>query len=251
MPTLRDCLFRAIRPPSKGGRILVSMFSLLLATVALAVPPLDQKTVEITRSKTNNLDFVPPKPGSYELFNIMAAPDGQVLDIEGRHKSLAQFTGGKVTLLSFIYSHCSDPKGCPFAYVIFHNLKNRLEREPNFRDKVRLVSLSFDPIRDTPEMLKLYAGDNASPGQGVEWDFLTTASYKDLIPILDNYGQDVSVDLDLATQKPRGTLSHVLKVFLIDRNHMVREIYTTSYLQPDMLYNDIVTLLMENGSTLN
>ncbi len=250
MLILRNWLFKADRPPLGGGFLLFLLPVLFLMDIASAAPP-SSGPKAIDPAPPINQEVVPPKPGSYELFNIMNAPDGRVLDTEGRNRRLSEFTGGKVTLLSFIYSHCSDPDGCPFAYVIFHNLKSRLEHEARFRDKVRLVSLSFDPKRDTPEILKLYAGDNAQSRKGVEWDFLTTASYNDLIPILDDYGQDVSLDLDPVTQKPLGTLNHVLKVFLIDQNHEVREIYTTAYLKPDMVYNDIVTLLMEHGFTLD
>lgn len=249
MQTLRDCLLKASHPPSGGCFFLLFMLQFCLVYAASAAPP-PQKTTAAVTADSNSMEFEPPKPGSYELFHIMTAANGKVLDINNRSKNLSQFTGGKVTLLSFIYSSCADPNGCPYAYVVFHNLKNRLEREPKLHGKVRLVSLSFDPKRDTPEMLKLYAGDNALPNQPVQWDFLTTRSYRDLMPILDDFGQDVFVEVDPATQKPLGTLSHVLKVFLIDQDHVVREVYTTIYLQPEMVYNDILTLLLEQGLTL-
>lgn len=190
-------------------------------------------------------EFKPPAPGSYELMHIMKAPGGKVLDLYGVGRDLSDFTGGKITLLSFIYSSCADPAGCPYAYIVFHSLQNRLEHDPRYAGKVRLLSLSFDPARDTPEMLRLYAGDNAKPGRPVEWTFLTTASVRDLLPILDDYGQDVYLEKDPATGKWLGTFSHVLKVFLIDQHHEVREIYMTAFLTPDMVYNDILTLLME------
>lgn len=193
------------------------------------------------------MDFVPPAPGSYQLQRIMRAADGRVLDTGGRVHDLSGFTGGKVTLLSFIYSSCADPGGCPYAYMVFHQLQSRLERDPRLAGQVRLVSLSFDPVRDTPEVLALYAGANARGGRPVEWAFLTTGSVKDLLPILDGFGQDVFLDIDPASGEHLGTYSHVLKVFLIDRDRMVREIYTTAYLMPDMVYNDIVTLLLEAG----
>lgn len=199
----------------------------------------------IETQQTATLDYVPPEPGTYELFEIMRAADGAVLDVDGHPRRLDRYTGGKVTLLSFIYSTCADPSGCPYAYMVFHALKNRIEKDPRLRGKVRLVNLSFDPKRDTPEVLKLYAGDHALPDQPVEWDFLTTASIDQLLPILDDFGQDVFIQLDPATGKPLGSFSHVLKVFLIDRDHVVREVYTTVYLQPDVLYNDILTLILE------
>jgi hypothetical protein len=39
----------------------------------------------------------------------------------------------------------------------------------------------------------------------------------------------------------------VLKVFLIDRAGFVREIYTSTFLHPRTVLNDIETLLMEEG----
>ncbi|MHB1076809.1 SCO family protein [Thiobacillus sp.] len=205
---------------------------------------------QITEQAGVVMDFKPSPPGSYKLYDIKTAPDGKVLDIDGKARSLSEFTGDKITLLSFIYSSCADPSGCPFAYLVFHNLQNRLERHPEFKGSIRLVSLSFDPRRDTPEVLRLYAGDSGNADRDVEWDFLTTASLHDLIPVLDAYGQDVYIDVDPVTKKPLSTLSHVLKVFLIDRNHVIREIYTTAYLSPDVVYNDILTLLMEEGIKL-
>lgn len=196
------------------------------------------------------MEFVPPAPGTYELQRIMRAADGRVLDTEGGAHDLSRFTGGKVTLLSFIYSSCADPGGCPYAYMVFHQLQSRLERDPRLAGQVRLVSLSFDPVRDTPEVLALYAGDNARGGRPVEWAFLTTGSVKALLPILDGFGQDVYLDINPATGAHLGTYSHVLKVFLIDRGRMVREVYTTAYLMPEMVYNDIVTLLLEAGHKL-
>ena len=39
----------------------------------------------------------------------------------------------------------------------------------------------------------------------------------------------------------------MLKLFLIDRRGQVREIYTTAFLQPEVMLNDILTLLIEDG----
>jgi hypothetical protein len=62
--------------------------------------------------------------------------------------------------------------------------------------------------------------------------------------VLDDLGQDVSVELD-RNGKPTRTLHHMLKVFLIDARGKVREIYTLAYLQPEVMLNDIRTLALE------
>lgn len=193
------------------------------------------------------MDFVPPVAGSYKLERIQQATDGAVLDANGRRRRLSEFTHGRVTLLAFMYSSCADPNGCPYALTVMHLVKNELEKLPQTRGRVRFVSLSFDPTRDTPQVMALYGSDGSGAKQHVVWDFLTTRSIRELLPILDGFGQDVGVDIDKPTGKPAGTYSHVLKVFLIDRQGAVREIYTTAYLLPVMVLNDIKTLLMEDG----
>lgn len=219
-------------PACLSGGVFFLLLALLQAPAAAAPAP---------------LEFKAPAPATYALQRIMPAADGRVLDTAGRASDLSRHTGDKITLLSFIYSSCADAAGCPYAYMVFHQLQSRLEQDPRAAGQVRLVSLSFDPARDTPDVLALYAGEHARPGRAVEWAFLTTASVAQLLPILDGFGQDVFLDLDPASGKHLGTYSHVLKVFLIDRTRTVREIYTTAYLMPEMVYNDIVTLLREAG----
>jgi protein SCO1 len=192
-----------------------------------------------------NLDFTPPAPGTYQLQHIMPVPDGTVLDVDGADQSLRAFTRDKITLLSFIYTSCADPQGCPRAYQTFDELKKYIVARPEFADKIRLVSLSFDPLRDTPEMMQHYAGSHLRGKQGLDWFFLTTASAAALEPLVDGFGQDVQVVVDEQTGRTSQELSHVLKVFLIDRQGDVREIYTTSFLLPQVVMNDIETLLLE------
>jgi len=190
------------------------------------------------------LGFVPPAPGTYRLQHIMAAPDGAAQDSDGSLHRLSEFTTGKVTLFSFIYTYCTDARGCPLAYETLHGLKKTIEGAPALRDKVRFVSMSFDPEYDTPAVMRSYGGQDARDRRGLRWHFLTARSGKELAPILDGFGQDVSVAGQLPGQRVP-ILSHMLKVYLIDRNGSVREIYSTSFLHPEILLNDIRTLLME------
>jgi cytochrome oxidase Cu insertion factor (SCO1/SenC/PrrC family) len=188
------------------------------------------------------MDFVPPPAGSYALHAIMPAPDGTVLDPDGRRLPLSHFTAGKITLLGFIYTSCADARGCPLAYQVFHTVRHRVAEDATLRDRVRLVSLSFDPARDTPAVMRHYA--TGAPPNGVEWAFLTTERPRSLVPLLDGFGQDVRIEVD-AHGRPAGPLAHVLKVFLLDPHATVREIYTTAYLFPEVIMNDIKTLQLE------
>ena len=192
------------------------------------------------------LEFVPPAPGSYELHRIMPAPEGRVLDVDGRATRLSRYLRDRITLLGFIYTTCADPDGCPLAYRVFDALKEAIADAPHLHGKVRFVTLSFDPARDTPETMRRYAGSRVVEGDGgLRWYFLTTRSARELLPLVEGFGQDVQYAVDRSTGRPVRQLSHVLKVFLIDRAGDVREIYTSTFLHPRAIIGDIKTLLME------
>jgi len=188
-------------------------------------------------------DFVPPAPGTYALPPIQDAADGWVLDGSWWPRRLAGYTHGSLTLLSFVYTYCTDPIGCPLAYETFAELQDRLRADPLLRGRVRLVSLSFDPSHDTPAQMKLYGGARARDPL-VPWAFLTTYSVRWLTPILDGFGQDVEVELD-AQGRPTRTLAHMLKVFLIDERGRVREVYSAAFLHPEVMLNDLRTLALD------
>jgi len=188
-------------------------------------------------------DFVPPPAGSYELPVIDKAPNGRVLDSDGRRFRFSRFTHGRVTLVSFIYTYCVDPVGCPLAYQTMAQLRERLAR-PELARATRFVSLSFDPVNDTPDAMRAYGGKYADPASPLQWFFLTTRSVEDLAPLTEGFGQDVAVQVDEAG-KPTRLYNHMLKVFLIDARGRVREIYSPAFLVPQMMLNDIETLVLE------
>ncbi len=197
------------------------------------------------------LEYVPPAPGTYELPPIGPAADGAVVDADGTPRRLFAYLGDRYALLSFIYTHCTESQGCPLATGILAMVKEALASDPELAKRVRLISLSFDPDRDTPAAMREYAKvgrlDDSDGCRPIRcWSFLTTASRADLEPILEGYGQSILREVD-ARGLPTGNLSHVLKVFLIDRRRRVRNIYSTSFLHPTVAINDLKTLWMEDG----
>jgi cytochrome oxidase Cu insertion factor (SCO1/SenC/PrrC family) len=192
------------------------------------------------------LEFEPPAPGSYVLHRIMRAPEGRVVGLSGKVEPLSRYTRGAITLLGFIYTTCADPDGCPLAYRVFDALNKEIQETPRLWGKVRFVTLSFDPARDTPAAMRDYAGSRAvDKGAGLRWYFLTTRSARELEPLVEGFGQDVVTTIDRSSGKPRRELSHVLKVFLIDPAGDVREIYSSNFLHPRIVLADIETLLLE------
>ena len=198
----------------------------------------------------NQLTFDAPVPGSYTLASYKPASNGNVIDADGLNKSLHDIYDDKIVLLNFMYSTCADINGCPLATAVFHKIKNILDKDPVIGKQVSMISLSFDPENDSPDVMKLY-GDGTDSGS-VDWKFLTTNSVKDLDPILDKYSQRIIKEYD---EKGNyiGSISHILRVFLIDKDKKIRSIYSVSFLHSDVLINDIKTLLhpeSQNGTVV-
>jgi cytochrome oxidase Cu insertion factor (SCO1/SenC/PrrC family) len=62
--------------------------------------------------------------------------------------------------------------------------------------------------------------------------------------VLDDYGQDALRLLD-PSGSPSALIRHVLKVFLVDAQGSVRNIYSAEFLRADLLLADVRTLLLE------
>ncbi len=184
-------------------------------------------------------NFVPPVPGSYELPAVKRVAGFVLKDSTGRAVDTARVTAGKVAVVSFIYTACPERLGCPLASLALQDLQGRLKDERLYRDVV-LLSISFDPGRDSPAQLAKYAlVYGADPAF---WRFMTAPSTRVLEDMLESYGQDRAPVYD-SRGRFTGRYSHVLKVFLLDRDGYIRNIYSAGFLVPDLVVNDIKTVL--------
>jgi len=182
-----------------------------------------------------------PPPGSYVLNRIQPAPSARLLNAEGKTVELDSATRGAVTALGFFYGQCSDPQGCPIAWATFEAARVEASVDPLLETRLRLVFVSLDPERDPPSVVRLL---QEGEGQGaIPWLFLTGPSAGELAPLLAALGQDIGYETDAAGRRT-GVVNHLLKVFLIDPEGYVREIYTTAFLTPENLLNDARTLAL-------
>jgi len=215
------------------------MFGLLSLAAAAGA------AVDPDKAAAPRMEFVPPSPGSYTLQKIQRVADAALLDSAGHSVRLSALTQRKITLLTFFYTYCADPLGCPFAHTTLAELRDRVRGDRSLTGRVRFVSVSLDPTHDTPAVIASYSKEFTIDPQ-FDWRFLTAHGVPELLPVLDDFGQDVSVELDENGRATR-TLHHMLKMFLIDAGGEVREIYTLSFLQPQVMFNDIKTLALESG----
>jgi cytochrome oxidase Cu insertion factor (SCO1/SenC/PrrC family) len=196
--------------------------------------------------RTSDHDYDPPGPGTYALPVVKPAADGGVLDSRGRPMRLRELTRGCVTVMSFIYTRCAAPKACPYATGVLMQLHQLSAEDQALAKGMRLVSMSFDPGTDSPERMAAYAAVADGQSCAAQWHFLTTRSQAELQPILDAYGQ--AVDKKKNPLDPTGPLNHMLRVFLIDHEGNIRNIYSADTLDPRLVLADVRTLLMEAAS---
>jgi cytochrome oxidase Cu insertion factor (SCO1/SenC/PrrC family) len=191
----------------------------------------------------SDYDYDPPVPGSYALPVIKMAPDGAIIDSAGQALNLRELTYGRITVLSFIYTRCAAPKACPYATGVLYDLNALSAQDKTLANNLRLVSLSFDPDYDTPQRLATYSEGMHEQKPGCEWRFATAKSQEALDSILSGYGQ--AVDKRSNANDPQGPLYHILRVFLIDREARIRNIYSSATLDPRLVLADVKTLLLE------
>jgi protein SCO1/2 len=133
-----------------------------------------------------------------------AMPDFELTDQAGQAVSLAALKG-KVVAVTFIYSRCPLPDYCPRMVENFKALRQRFEPRMN-RDLV-LLTISFDPRYDTPEVLMKYASAQRAGGPG--WHFLT-GDPKRIERVCNAFGIQYWAE--------EGLITHSLQTAVIDRD---------------------------------
>lgn len=129
------------------------------------------------------------------------APDFTLVDHNGERFSLRSLRG-KTTVLDFIYTHCPGP--CPALTGLHVDVQRALS--PELRETTHFVSVSIDPARDTPEVLRAYAAQRGIDLEG--WTLLTGGG-EDIAAILESYAVGSMVQAD-------GSVDHQILTYLID-----------------------------------
>jgi len=161
----------------------------------------------------------------------------QLLNQDSTQVEFPDIAKNKIMVIGFIYTHCPDI--CPMTTHNMHMLQDQLKKGK--MDNVEFVSLSFDPERDTPSILKKYAdirGINLD-----NWSFLT-GDQKDIKKILKEF--DVNAFLGDSTVLDNGIVNYYLihtdRISLVDQDGYLRKNYPGSQVNIDELINDINNL---------
>lgn len=162
------------------------------------------------------------------------APDFTLTNQDGKKISLKGFRG-KALAITFIYARCPLPDYCIRMSTNFSDLALQLNNNAELKDKIRLLSISFDPENDTPAKLRSYGLGYMGKGAtdlGV-WQ-LAVGDDKQIRAIADFYGLRYEVDQNDKTQ-----INHSLRTAVIAPDGKVTKIFAGNEWTPDGLLGEL------------
>ena len=143
---------------------------------------------------------------------------------------------GKVLIVSFIFTTCNGT--CPATTHRMSQVQQELKaRGLGKDDRVRLLSITLDPVRDTPDVLTAYM--RLYDVDAMNWSFLTGPP--------DQVAKTIKAWGMWVRPAANGQLDHPARVFLVDSRGRIREIYNLSFLKPAWVVEDVELLLQEDG----
>lgn len=164
------------------------------------------------------------------LPKIKLAPEFTLTNQDGKRLAVKDLRG-KVLAITFIYASCTDT--CPLLTAKMVGLQNQLGAA--LGSQVKFVSITVDPERDTPEVLKRYAEVHKANPDG--WAFLTgtTAEIRDVAKRYGIYYKKM----------PGGDVDHTFLTSLVDQSGTLRVQYMGVQFKSEEMLRDLQSLVRE------
>jgi len=214
----------------KARLVLVSNDAYLDQVLKIGQAPLETPPAE-----------APAASSGFELLNPGdAVPEVTLVDQDGRKRPFSSFKGRTVAL-TFIYTRCPMPTFCPLMDRNFAAVQRMLKQDPSLADArrgVHLVSISFDPLTDTPPVLKKHAQTlDADPKT---WTFLT-GDRDEVDKFASRFGVSVARSLSDARD-----ITHNLRTAIIDPSGKLVKVYTGNEWTPEQLVADLKPVVLNH-----
>jgi protein SCO1 len=132
------------------------------------------------------------------------APDATLTDQNGQPLTVSAWRDAAV-VITFIYIRCPLPQFCPLMDRGFAEIQRVARDDEQLRGRVRLLSVSFDPLHDTPEALTAHAATVGA--DAALWRFATAAP-----AIVDRFAAAFGVNV---IRESDGTITHNLRTAVI------------------------------------
>jgi protein SCO1 len=159
------------------------------------------------------------------------AVDFSLQNVDGRNVTLKD-TDGMARLVYFYYATCPDV--CQPTTYLLSQVQDELKKKGSFGKNTAILSITFDPERDTTEKLKDFAKLYHADLNG--WYFLRGD---------EKYSLDLTAKWEIGVQKqPNGDIAHTNIIFLVDKKGQIRHYYNANQLDldKDVIVRDMLAL---------
>lgn len=169
------------------------------------------------------------------------APDFSLTNQDGKRISLRDFRG-KALAITFIYARCPLPAYCTRMSSNFSDIANQVNADAELKNKIRLLTISFDPENDTPEKLRSYGIGYLGNDPKTRFDVWQLAVGKDaeVRKIADFFGLRYEVDQNDKTQ-----INHSLRTAVIAPDGKVTKIFPGNEWTTAQLLKELESSLTE------
>lgn len=210
-----------------GDRSLVSNIR-ILAFDSVDREPLQAKSLAI-------LDQALTTKGKAQVIGVdQRVPDFTLVDQTGKRVALSQFAG-KVVAVTFVYTRCPLPDYCFRLSSNFGSLQKKFQRQMG--SDLVLLSITFDPKNDSPEVLARYGQIWKADAKG--WHLLTGSP--DMVKqVCRMFGSNFWPD--------EGAVTHSLHTFVIDRRGKLAANIEGNRFTTEQLADMVQTYLNEDGA---
>ncbi len=184
-----------------------------------------------------------PQPDVNENFAQVGkdVPDFTLTNQDGKPLSIRDFRG-KALALTFIYAKCPLPDYCIRMSTNFSDLAKQIAANQDLADRVRLLSISFDPANDTPAKLRSYGIGYLGNDPKTKFDVWQLAVGKDaeVRKIADFFGLRYEVDKDDKT-----LINHSLRTAVITPEGKVAKIFPGNEWTPAELQKELESTIQK------
>jgi protein SCO1/2 len=196
--------------------------AITLSLVTLAIATLASLTLVAMRGAPQHTADESALP------KIAPAPEFTLISQDGAPVALADFRG-RVVAVTFILTLCTST--CPVLTPMMQSVQDRLGHD--FGSKIAFVSITVDPERDTPDVLKMYAQAFGADLPG--WSFLT-GNPTAIQDVTRRYGV-------YASKTENGDVDHTFLTSVVDPNGILRVQYLGVHFSPEEFRRDLLSLV--------
>jgi protein SCO1 len=203
-----------------------------LVTATLVLQP--GGDVHLTHLKKTGHAELPPGAGPVRVMDVMQpgdeVPDDPLQDQAGATRRLSDWRGRAIAV-TFVYTRCPLPDFCPALDRRFGELQRAIAADARLKERVHLVSVSFDPAHDTASVIQAHATSKGADPR--TWSYLTGAPAA-IAHFTSRFGVSTIADNNTA-----GTFTHNLRTAVIDRKGRLVTIHSGNEWTVDALLAEL------------